>query len=589
MPIVNTIVSSSYNGFGVSCYGVNDGSISISSSNGLPPYTYSWSDEMGSIVGNDTINNLQAGFYYVETSDANACTSLDTVQLTSPDSILISLSSQEYYPGVNISCNNGANGTIESMITGGIEDYSYSWIGPDGFVSNESDPVQLGAGWYTLSLSDQNNCVTIDSIQLLEPDSALTVEYSYSVQNSGSNISCFGGSDGSVSIHISGGIPNYQIYWLGPNGFSSNDTLIENLEAGIYFLSIVDSASCTYSEQIILSQPTDSLSASASLQNNNCFGDSSAFILVEASGGSPAYAIDWQGPNGFTSTNFLIEDLLNGSYSYMLSDTNGCMLMDTLQVTSDAEIEANETQQNNTCIASSDGSISLAPTGGGSSYSYIWSGPNGFSSSLENINGLDTGLYCVEIVSDLLCSASFCYTISDPEAIQVITFSPVYDNGFNISTYGNNDGSISITSITGGTPIFDISWNGPDGFSSNSTFINNLISGDYILEITDLNNCLFIDTVYLSQPESLILPTGFTPNRDGYNDLYVVPGINSLNPASIKIYNRWGDLVFESANYANDWDGTGKNGGNLPEGTYFVIVEFEKDNKTLNGYIDLRR
>ena len=589
MPIVNTIVSSSYNGFGVSCYGINDGSISISSSNGLSPYTYSWSDEMGSIVGNDSVNNLQAGFYYVETSDANACTSLDTIQLTSPDSILISLSSQEYYPGVNISCNNGANGTIESIITGGIEDYSYSWIGPDGFVSNESDPVQLSAGWYTLSLSDQNACVAIDSIQLLEPDSALTVEYTYSVQNSGSNISCFGGSDGSVSIHISGGIPNYQVYWLGPNGFSSNDTLIENLVAGIYFLSIVDSASCTYSEQIVLTQPLDSLSTNITLENNSCFGDNSAFILVEGNGGSPPYAIDWQGPDLFTSSDFLIEDLSNGSYSYMLSDTNGCMLFDTLQISSEAEIEANETQQNSTCVGASDGSISIEPSGGGSFYIYLWTGPDGFTSSQQNISGLDTGLYCVEIVSDLFCSASFCYTITDPEAIEITTFSPVYDNGYNISSFGNNDGSISITSITGGTPIFTIEWNGPDGFSANSVYINDLISGEYLLEITDENNCIALDTIYLSQPESTILPTGFTPNRDGYNDLYVVPGINSLNPASIKIYNRWGDLVFESANYANDWDGIGKNGGNLPEGTYFVIVEFEKDNKTLNGYIDLRR
>jgi len=589
LPITNTMVISSYNGFGVSCFGSNDGSISISSNNGLPPYAYSWSNDMGSIAGNDTLNNLQAGFYFVETSDANGCSSRDTVQLSSPDTMLLSLSSQEYYPGINISCNGGANGTIESLVTGGVETYSYTWLGPDDFTSDEADPVQLSAGWYFLSVSDQNACSIEDSIQLIEPDSALSVEYTYSIQNSGSNISCFGANDGSVSIHISGGIPNYQVYWLGPNGFSSNDTLIENLVAGIYFLSIVDSASCTYSEQIVLTQPLDSLSASITSENNSCFGDSSAFILIEASGGSPAYTIDWQGPNAFFSSEFLIEDLANGSYSYILSDTNGCMLLDTLQITSEVEIEANEIQQNNTCIGSSDGSVSLAPSGGGSSYNYIWTGPNGFTSMQQNISGLDTGLYCVEIVSDLLCSASFCYTISDAEAIEITTFSPVYDNGYNISSYGNNDGSISITSISGGTPIYTIAWSGPDGFSDNAVYINDLISGDYVLEITDENNCTALDTIFLSQPESTILPTGFTPNRDGYNDLYVIPGINSLNPASIKIYNRWGDLVYENANYENDWDGTGRNNGDLPEGTYFVIVEFEKDNTTLNGYIDLRR
>jgi gliding motility-associated-like protein len=739
--MLNSISTSDYNGFGVSCFGSSDGQLIISTLNGTAPYSYSWSDESGPIGANDTLFALASGSYFVEVMDANSCLVNDSVFLSSPDSLAIALISPEYYPGINISCKNGDNGSIESVVAGGVTDYSYSWTGPNSFISTDSALNQLSAGWYYLDLIDMNGCTGQDSIELVAPDSLLHVDFNIDIKNSGTNITCFDGNDGSVAIHISGGIPGYQVYWLGPNGFSSNDTLIENLVAGTYFLSVVDSVSCTYSEEIILTQPIDSLSAQNTLTNNTCFGDSSASIELIVSGGSFPYLIDWQGPNGFASNAFLIDNLGNGEYSYVLYDTNGCTVFDTLMIASEAMIEANEIIQNINCSGDSDGSIILNPSGGGNSYSYSWTGPDGFISDLQTINNLDSGEYCVTIETELLCSTSFCYFISEsdslyyldsllaptcgyangaifiepmggtppyivdwgfqtgnnlidvasgfysgniidslgctinlnyeligpdsimvndslinnscfesddasimvdisggspeyeilwlgpagfssmestidslsngtyqlsivdslgcsffesyeitsPNALEAIIYSPLYPNNYNISAYGNNDGSIETSDVNGGTPLYTYLWEGPNGFSSTDASLTQLFAGNYILQITDMNACIYLDSIYLIQPESTILPTGFTPNNDGYNDLYVVPGINSGNPASIKVYNRWGNIVFESSNYENDWDGTGRTGADLPEGTYFVIVEFENKTTALNGYIDLRR
>ena len=740
-PILNTIVSSDYTGYGVSCFGSDNGSITISSTEGIAPYSYVWTNQSDTISLNDTLMNLISGTYYVEVSDNNGCVVSDSIFISTPDSLVISLFSPEVYDGINISCYNGNDGLIQSTPNGGVLNYSYSWTGPDGYVSSDSSITQLSAGWYYLSLTDENLCIVQDSIELLSPDSALTVDLVLSIQNSGTNISCYGGNDGTMTLSISGGIPNYQIYVQGPNGYSSNDSILTDLYAGIYFFSIVDSASCTFSQEIILTEPADSLYGSALTNENICFGDSSASVLLSPLGGSSGYSISWEGPDSFVSDAFAINDLINGLYNYELIDTNNCTYADTIEISSAPEISANEIINDIACFGIDNGNILLQPSGGGSSYTYSWNGPNGFISDLDSISDLQSGEYCVSILSDLSCTADFCFDISEtdslyvidsiiqpscgyangmimleifggtgpydvnwgsigglqllsvpagsytalltdslgcsytfdyelvgpdsiqldqsiqniscyanadgsiliqlsggspsyevqwsgpdgfystelaidslqngnyqldiidslgcslyeefqiimPDSISVDFYSIVYDNGYNISANGANDGFIGISSIVGGNPNFSISWTGPNGFTATSMSISSLYAGIYQLNVIDANNCEGNFQVILSEPESALIPTGFTPNNDGFNDLFIIPGISIENPASIKIYNRWGNSIYENSNYENDWDGTNKNGDDLPEGTYFVILEFLKNGNSYSGYIDLRR
>ena len=740
-PILNSISTSNYNGYGVSCFGSDNGSITISSSDGFAPYSYVWTNQSDTISLNDTLINLYSDTYYVEVSDNNGCIVRDSVFISSPDSLVLSLFSPEVYDGINISCSNGNDGLIETFADGGVLNYTYSWTGPNGYVSNVSSIAQLSEGWYYLNLSDENLCMLQDSIELLSPDSLLTVNVLLSIQNSGTNVSCFGGNDATMTLSISGGIPNYQVYVQGPNGFSSNDSILTDLYAGIYFFSVVDSASCTFSQEIILTEPSDSLYGIPLVNDNICYGDSSGSVLLSPMGGSPSYTISWQGPDSFVSDAFTINDLSNGFYNYQLTDSNNCVFADSVEIVSATEMSANEIINNIACFGIDDGSILLQPSGGGSTYTYLWNGPNGFTSDQDSISDLESGEYCVSILSDLSCAADFCFEINEsdslyvndtiiqptcgyangvillevfggtspydvnwgsvgglllssvpagsytalisdslgctysfdyeligpdsvnvdvsiqniscyanadgsiliqlsggtpsydlqwsgpdgfysselaidslqngiyqldvidslgcslyeeyeivmPDSISVDFYSIVYDNGYNVSANGANDGFIGISTINGGNPNFNLSWIGPNGFTSTSMNISNLYAGFYQLNVIDANNCEGNFQVILSEPESALIPTGFTPNNDGFNDLFVIPGISIENPASIKIYNRWGNSVYENSNYENDWDGTNKSGDDLPEGTYFVIIEFLKNGNSYSGYIDLRR
>jgi gliding motility-associated-like protein len=85
------------------------------------------------------------------------------------------------------------------------------------------------------------------------------------------------------------------------------------------------------------------------------------------------------------------------------------------------------------------------------------------------------------------------------------------------------------------------------------------------------------------------MPTGFSPNMDGKNDAFVIEGLDAFKDNKLEIYNRWGNLVYDAVNYNNQWRGTSNTGENLPDGTYFVILNVNDGQVILTGFVDLRR
>jgi gliding motility-associated-like protein len=162
-----------------------------------------------------------------------------------------------------------------------------------------------------------------------------------------------------------------------------------------------------------------------------------------------------------------------------------------------------------------------------------------------------------------------------------------FENGHNISTLGGNDGFIN-TELSGGTPPYDISWTGPDGFTSDQLDIDELFAGQYTLTVTDANGCVYEFVIDLTEPSDLTLPNGFTPNGDGFNDFFVILGLERYPENNLKVFNRWGNLVYEKENYDNTWAGGNTDGEELPEGTYFAVFT-TPDGTELNTYVDLRR
>ncbi|HRH39101.1 MAG TPA: gliding motility-associated C-terminal domain-containing protein, partial [Flavobacteriales bacterium] len=159
-----------------------------------------------------------------------------------------------------------------------------------------------------------------------------------------------------------------------------------------------------------------------------------------------------------------------------------------------------------------------------------------------------------------------------------------YDSGHEVSGLTAIDGSIDVN-VLGGTSPYSYAWN----TGSTTASITGLGAGQYVLTVTDANGCSDTLDVTLTAPDDLDLPTGFTPNGDGYNDHFIIHGVESYPASLFTVFNRWGNIVYERLNYKNDWSGENSSGEMLPNGTYFVIFNINNGERTLETYVDLRR
>ena len=140
--------------------------------------------------------------------------------------------------------------------------------------------------------------------------------------------------------------------------------------------------------------------------------------------------------------------------------------------------------------------------------------------------------------------------------------------------------------------MFDGSGNFTYDWSNGGTTadLSGLAGGVYTVNVTDEQGCTVTDSITLREPEAIKLPNGFTPNGDGFNDFYVIKGIQGYPGNKVNIFNRWGNLVFSTQDYQNNWSGVSNDGNLLPDGTYFIVVDLNKEGTdNVKNYIDLRR
>lgn len=220
---------------------------------------------------------------------------------------------------------------------------------------------------------------------------------------------------------------------------------------------------------------------------------------------------------------------------------------------------------------------------------YAWS----TGDSTQTITVTSDGNYFVEVVSNLGCkSRSDTVSIIFTPLFTGNLESPLYPNGYNVSAYQAQDGSIELN-LQGGLPPFNIIWS--NGLTD-SLSLNNLAEGEYFVIITDSAGCrdsLFITLIGPAEPEpdtglaGVMVPNGFTPNGDGHNDFLVIKNLDKFSENSIEIYNRFGNLVFSQSPYTNQWNGISNRGKLLPAGTYYYILKLD-EGLSINGFIDLR-
>ena len=480
------------NGFNTSCGNTCDGSINLSFTGGAAPIDVVWTGPPGFSATTEDLADLCPGTYTVTTTDANGCVQSASVTLTSPTPITINLESTVFGGGFEISCFGANTGSVIASILGGENGLTFSWTGPNGFISADQDLQDLIAGIYNLVVTDGNGCFAILSITLNEPAEALFGTATASSFPSGDNISCTGLNDGSISTIVSGGTEPYAYNWNGPNGFTSEEQNIEDLFAGEYTLVILDENNCVQTINVTLTEPADALTGELEVLSEILCTDSlTGSLSVSFSGGSPEVDIQWIGPNDFTSNDFTISNLPSGTYTYALTDVNGCSISGAQNLTNPSPISITANLTNPICETLT-GIIDVSVSGGTSPYEYLWNTDD----TSQDIVAIGPGVYDLLVTDENGCelNASFELTVTNNLEVSASLTSP--------TCFGDSNGAIEISVLTGEEPI-DFSWTGPDDFTDEGDFVMNIFAGTYTLTAVDANGCSITESYPLSEPGPL--------------------------------------------------------------------------------------
>ncbi|MEO5644613.1 MAG: T9SS type A sorting domain-containing protein [Bacteroidia bacterium] len=340
----------------VSCNGGNNGAATLSVSGGTPAYTYAWAPSGGNAI---SISGRTSGAYTCTITDANGCTTTQTVSLTQPSAITSSVTTQ-----TNISCNGGNNGAAGITVTGGAGAYTYSWAPTGGTAAIASG---LGAGTYTCAITDANGCNSTQNCTITEPTALNTT-------SSSSIIACNGGTT-NASVTASGGTPGYAYAWLPSGGTSATSSAIG---VGSYTCTVSDANGCTSSPTISITEPTVLAVSGVATNPVGCTTNDGSIDITPA-GGTPGYSFLW-------SNSVVTEDnntLDGGSYSVTITDANGCIVSASFTLTEPGAPVVTYAEVMDTVCQAMTGSFALSgefPTGG------MWVGPGVSGNNFDPMN-----------------------------------------------------------------------------------------------------------------------------------------------------------------------------------------------------------
>ncbi len=535
-----------------SCYGAADGEVSVVVNGGTPPISYDWSHGLGTSA---TVTGLQANVSYTVTvQDSVNCSEVVDVEIDQPDEILLNADV------TNSDCGL-ANGTIEISPSGGTPPYSFVWE------TSESTELitNLEPGYYNITLTDDQGCVLHDSVLVMGEGTNDVVI------NEIDEILCYGNTSASLEADMPDGYPPLSFNWSVTGG---NQSFITNLGAGVYSVSITDAYGCEGEASYEVTQPPI-LGVNLIVTDVHCadeLEDGSIEALVN--GGTPPYSYYWS--TGDTTAT--ITDLVAGNYAVTVTDANGCQTQNMSNLQGPGEpVELFLTKNNVTCHGGSDGNAFATVSGGTPPYHFIWYDNNDAIANGDSLMNMPAGRYSVEVLDQHDCNYVLDFTLSQPAPINI-------EAAVQEASCREYDDGEAAVSVSGGTAPYNYKWSNGDTVPA----INQLLSGNYYVTVTDYNDCVKIGDVFVPENPRLCLkiPNTFTPNGDGVNDTWIIEYINEYPRAVVRVYNRWGQKLYDSFNNDEPWDGT-YNGKKCPAGAYTYVIDLNNNIEPFTGVVTI--
>ena len=466
----------------VLCFGNATGSITITGAGGTAPYQYNF--DGGGYQVSGTFSSLIAGSHSVTVRDANFCTTNVPVTITQPIAALSgSISSQ-----TNILCFGAATGSVTVAGSGGSTPYQYSIDG--GLYQVSGIFNSLLAGIHTVTIRDANSCTMNVPVTLTQPVSALNGSIV-----SQTNVSCFGGSTGNVTVAGSGGTSPY-VYSIDAGTFQALGTF-NVLSAGIHTVTIRDNNLCLYNIIVNITQPATALAGTIASQTNvACFGASTGSVTLSGSGGTAPYQYNIDG--GIFQGSGIFNGLVAGIHSAIVRDVNLCTFNVPVTITQPAAaLTVTTSHVNVACFGGATGTATAIPAGGTGPYTYSWNTIP--VQTTITATGLVAGTYTVTVTDANLCTATANAVITQPAAALTVTTSHV-----NVACFGGATGTATAIPA-GGTGPYTYSWNTlPVQTTATAT---GLIAGTYTVTVTDANLCTATANVTITQPAAALTVT----------------------------------------------------------------------------------
>ena len=505
----------------VACNGESNGSVSLTTSEGLAPYKYKWSN--GATTAE--LTGVPIGSYSVTVTDGDIGSVILTTTINEPTALAATATVDG-----NVDCNGGMDGGATASGTGGVAPYSYSWSNG----ATTATITNVPAGTYDLTVTDANGCTANASATITQPTPLLaTTRVDQSVD-------CNGGDNGAATVEAVGGNSPYTYVWT--NGATTAE--VTGLQAGTYEVTVSDANACEIIESVTITEPA-ALNVAATITNVACNGEANGEISLNVADGVAPYAYVWA--DGATDRNRT--GLTAGEYTVTVTDAKGCTRTETISVSQPMALTSTVTHSDASCNGAADGTATVNPVGGTAPYTIEWS----TGATTATANNLPAGNHTVTIRDANGCEAANAVTISEPTALKASVTSQT-----NVSCNGGTDGAIT-TQVEGGTAPYTFAW------SNNATTadLTGLRGGNYVLTVTDANGCRAQLSVTITQPNALSA-VGFVDNTIK---------CNGDETGALSVFGNLG-TPFEDGSYQYLWSNGATEPfiGNLPGGTYSATV-----------------
>ncbi|WP_299123478.1 T9SS type B sorting domain-containing protein [uncultured Winogradskyella sp.] len=504
----------------VTCFGDNSGSLDIDITNYTGTYTYEVFDSSNTSVTGlvnaitssnpQTVTGIEAGTFTVVITETEIpfCSNTSDVVIASPiEALALTISETS-----NVTCNDN-EGTISAVASGGWGSFEYELTG-DAIVgySSENTFTGLSAGSYTVNVRDAGGCIVSETITL---DAPTPINATFAANMT--TLACFGDQNANITVsNVTGGQGSnysYTLNTISPIASSSGPQLsnvFQNLGAGTYSVIIKDGYDCEFlSLDIIISEPTPIEVSLVKATAQTCLNESTLTLSATGGTGSYTYSDDPSFSNILgtfsSSTTFSVP---NGTYSYYVRDTNGCITNASNEITIEPLPELTVTLETSNlyinCSGDNNGSISASALGGLGDYIYtLQDGSGSTITATQDSPGYFTELFAGDYI--VLVESGDCSITSAP--ISITEPSAPLDAAIvvnNVTCSSQNNGSVEITT-TGGTGNirYAISPQLNQFFETN--VFENLAPGNYELIVQDELGCFLTFDFIVSEPELVII------------------------------------------------------------------------------------